>query len=451
MNKHKMNFFKYILVIDILSFWTVVNSQVSEDCKILNSFLKRTLNSVCCNGEMAKCDGNGNFSALSLGNSDLSEINNFDSFPIFENLKELTIGKDNLNVLPKRFFDNPLLEKLVVYESNISVIPSNYNVLNSLKEVNLEWNSLPEFPYELNKLPNLEHLYLYHNNIYGNIDLSDFKSLTQVDVAYSRVTGIYNIPKTLEVLYLDSNSGIKEIPPEVMGLSRLQEFGVSNTSVTEIPSNFFKLTNLNILKLSDNPQLKGRIINFKNSQISTCKLENTGIECYQEGTCVSNYNSYRYCTSKEVNEILDSQTDDNPPIDKPEEPVYPKEPKFSIAKIIIIIISSLFALLIFGLLIYYRRKNNNNEKGSKVITNSSSNDDVIVERNYNNNNNNNNINLSENEIDITNLNSNSIATNNNTNNGIENLNLNRSNDELNNITNNTVAPTIIHTKINIFF
>ncbi|KAG4085279.1 hypothetical protein H8356DRAFT_1741086 [Neocallimastix lanati (nom. inval.)] len=201
MNKHKMNFFKYILVIDILSFWTVVNSQVSEDCKILNSFLKRTLNSVCCNGEMAKCDGNGNFSALSLGNSDLSEINNFDSFPIFENLKELTIGKDNLNVLPKRFFDNPLLEKLVVYESNISVIPSNYNVLNSLKEVNLEWNSLPEFPYELNKLPNLEHLYLYHNNIYGNIDLSDFKSLTQVDVAYSRVTGIYNIPKTLEVLW----------------------------------------------------------------------------------------------------------------------------------------------------------------------------------------------------------------------------------------------------------
>eukprot|EP00833_Pecoramyces_ruminatium_P006821 jgi/Orpsp1_1/1180853/evm.model.c7180000074877.1 len=82
-------------------------------------------------------------------------------------------------MLPTRFFDQPKLDILELYESNISFIPSNINSNCPVTEINLEHNDLTEFPSQLSALPNLQHLYLWDNKISGTVDLQNFKALNQ--------------------------------------------------------------------------------------------------------------------------------------------------------------------------------------------------------------------------------------------------------------------------------
>jgi len=68
--------------------------------------------------------------------------------------------------------------------------------------------------------------------------------------------------------------------------------------------------------LGGNYNLKAKIINFGNSEISNCSFENTPLECYQPNTCSSfPYSNVRVCTQEEVDEILDSQLEVTDPND----------------------------------------------------------------------------------------------------------------------------------------
>jgi len=84
----------------------------------------------------------------------------------------------------------------------------------------------------------------------------------------------------------------------------LEELTLNNTEIKSLPNSLFKLNKLKKIELENNSLMNVKIVKFKNSPIE-CNIENTNIECYQEGAC-SNISSsdYKKCTEDEINEIL---------------------------------------------------------------------------------------------------------------------------------------------------
>ncbi|KAL6605212.1 L domain-like protein [Neocallimastix sp. 'constans'] len=275
--------------INLLSNVILLSGAVSQDCAKLNEFLGKSQDSECCKKGLAECV-EGFITTLKLSKSDISEKSEFSRFPTFERLITLGVGIPGINgnILPSTFFDQPNLNKLEVYESNISSIPKFINKNCPVTEINLEHNALSEFPTQFSDLPNLQHLYLMDNKISGTIDLKNFKSLNEIFVF---------------------ENPIAKIPDEVTALADLIEFDFSSTEITELPPDLFKLPNLKQFKISNNSKLKTRVINFGNKNINDCALDGTDILCYQSETCANiNTNSFTPCTSNDIEEIKSKQS-----------------------------------------------------------------------------------------------------------------------------------------------
>jgi Leucine-rich repeat (LRR) protein len=339
---------------------------ISEDCVQLNSFLGRDQSTICCGvSKNISCDADGYITTLKLDKSDIlvessfiSDTSNFMRFPIFSKLIKLSIGVPNLNenVLPSRFFDQPMLDILEVYESNISSIPNNINKDCPVTEINLEHNEITEFPYQFSDLPRLQHIYLWDNKISGTINLEKFKTLNQIDVATNQVNDIINIPSGLQVLFASENP-IKKIPDEVPNLVDLNVLVFNSTGITELPPNLFKLKNLKRFHISNNPQLSTKIINFDNQNIKECSFEGTNVICYQPNTCVGiNANSYSPCSSSDINEIKSKQTVINSENKESGFLKFLKSKSVIIGGIAIVII-----LALLGFIIIRKKKNNKND------------------------------------------------------------------------------------------
>eukprot|EP00833_Pecoramyces_ruminatium_P016175 jgi/Orpsp1_1/1190207/evm.model.d7180000077427.1 len=140
----------------IISIFSVVSGAPSGDCIQLNDFLKRDANTECC-GKHVTCDTEGNIIKLDL--SDFANNLDFSHFPVFKKLITLegSISNINNNELPSSFFDQPMLNELTIYKSNIISIPNNINNKCPVTQINLEHNELADFPYQFSVLPNLQH------------------------------------------------------------------------------------------------------------------------------------------------------------------------------------------------------------------------------------------------------------------------------------------------------
>eukprot|EP00833_Pecoramyces_ruminatium_P007093 jgi/Orpsp1_1/1181125/evm.model.c7180000075964.1 len=284
---------------------------ISDDCTKLNEFLGKT-NKECCNTENIKC-GDGYITRLELGKFDLSDDLDFNEFPIFPKLIEINLGSSRISpsgVLPNRFFEEPMLTILTIYEANITSISTDFNKNSPILEINLEHNQINEFPYQLKNLPNLQHMYLWDNKIPGTINLKGFKTLKHLDISGNEIDDIINIPKELTSLHMFDNPQIKKIPDEVLNLAYLEELNIGNIGITELPPDVFKLK-LNYFKIDNNPQLTAKLINFGNGSVKECGLQGTNIECYEKDTCSNadiNLNNISECTTTEIDEIKSQQS-----------------------------------------------------------------------------------------------------------------------------------------------
>jgi len=281
-----MKFFLLCLYLfNILTFNLI--RTISNDCILLDDFLK--IENIECCGEIATCDDNGFITKLDLGDSKLINRPNFTLFPIFPKLVKIYLeAPENLNpsnVLPARFFDQPMLQVLTVYNSHINIIPLSYNTSSQIMEINIDHNDVVDYPTHFNALPNLQHLYLYDNMITGTVNLEGFKALNQFDVGYNQIVDMINIPKITTSAHFNGNPTLVKLPSEITTLTDLRELDIRSTGITELPPDLFKLKGLNYFKISENPQLKTKVINFGNRNIRNCTIDVT-IECYQPGTCI---------------------------------------------------------------------------------------------------------------------------------------------------------------------
>ena len=164
------------------------------------------------------------------------------------NLNELTRKRKNYITSLDQAFENPVVvEKLVLRQQNMPILPSEIGKLTNLRELILDGSRLKSLPEEIGELKQLVKLSAKFNEIKKLPD--SIGALTM-----------------LEELHLDYNS-IYDLPPQIGAFENLRFLYLSNNNLTRIPSEIGNLTKLVVLDLSNNGgllQLPVEINNLKN-------------------------------------------------------------------------------------------------------------------------------------------------------------------------------------------
>jgi len=350
------------------------------------------------------------------------------NFPILTKLVSLTINGNvfNGNTIPPRIFELPNLQYLHFANTNLKEITKSINPQSPIKIINIEGNAqiLNEFPIQFTNLQNLTELYLQNNKFDCVLpqELSSFPSLQILSLSSNSMKGEVIIPESLKYLNinnnqfsslrstlntnnlevffgsdnkfennifdnlslyknlmlidLSSNPGINTIPLTIANFENLQVLNLKNESLTELPPNLFKLSNLKGLDISGNPLSNVKFINFNNNVIEQCVLPDSNIDCYQPNTCANIDNTkFRNCTQEEIESILNSQTnvgeDLNKSIDNNDDS---NTSDFSSYRIPILsgVVFILFVVVLSLSYMIYRSKNETNSSqssGSDIYSN----------------------------------------------------------------------------------
>jgi Leucine-rich repeat (LRR) protein len=231
------------------------------------------------NINIASCIINGN---LNMSNNQLK------IFPINNILKY--IRKNTLNKID--LSDN----KLINIHSMENILP----IIQSLKELNLSNNIIENFPLCILTLPNLSILNVSNNKLktfpseFPIDNIKTFTSnLTSLDLSFNNLTyipeGIRMFPKLVNLIMLNNNitsinslqkmklnkietinlgnNKIEKIPNQLYkNIPKLKMFIIENNNLTDIPSDFCLLSELNVINFYGNPIKKIRSDLLANAQ-----------------------------------------------------------------------------------------------------------------------------------------------------------------------------------------
>ena len=158
-----------------------------------------------------------------------SELNNFNSLKVNQNLKELRIMySQNLKSLPDDITDLPKLETIAVYSCGLQKLPATFFNNTNLKEVCLCYNRLHDLP-EIAAGSNIKKLML------------DINSIDKLPPTFKNM-------KQLEVLGL-RDCQFKTFPDEVLSLKKLKVLDLSANNISVLPDKISKLESLETLHL----------------------------------------------------------------------------------------------------------------------------------------------------------------------------------------------------------
>ncbi|MEO2126615.1 MAG: leucine-rich repeat domain-containing protein [Christiangramia sp.] len=171
-------------------------------------------------------------------------MNDFQSFPNeitkLENLKILKIWWNKIETFPNDFYkNNKLVEELDMtsmfefdFENNLNKI----HLFENLRQLNLGNNQIPDLRIQFSKLKNLEVLgYIRQDSI-------DLKELC---------IELKNC-SNLRTIHLSVN-GIKELPNEILLLENLEELNLYKNQIKTLPTDIVKMEKLKKISLIGNP------------------------------------------------------------------------------------------------------------------------------------------------------------------------------------------------------
>lgn len=193
------------------------------------------------------------------------------------NEKELYLRGRKLSAFPEQIFLCTSLEKLSLYDNDISVVPEEIGKLIHLKELNISANKLLSIEH-IGALKNLEILDLSSNPFTGLPDtlfrLTNLKSLHLWGTSITRLPDEFGnlehleflsiwtgfIPESfghlqrLKELYV-SGENLTGIPGGIGNASCLEKIYLNDTAITTLPESIGRLKKLKILDISNNKQL----------------------------------------------------------------------------------------------------------------------------------------------------------------------------------------------------
>eukprot|EP00531_Pseudo-nitzschia_arenysensis_P000632 CAMPEP_0116129926 /NCGR_PEP_ID=MMETSP0329-20121206/8184_1 /TAXON_ID=697910 /ORGANISM="Pseudo-nitzschia arenysensis, Strain B593" /LENGTH=1066 /DNA_ID=CAMNT_0003624225 /DNA_START=259 /DNA_END=3456 /DNA_ORIENTATION=+ len=168
---------------------------------------------------------------------------------------ELEVANDSLvGAIPSELSLLTNLEKLYLYENQITAIPSDIVSLSNLKTLFLHMNNFSSIPDEIVQMTNLEAFTFGVQNI-GSMflpsEIWQLSNLRYLSLTFSNLTMIpseIGFLSNLEILELHSNF-ISTLPTELGLLKNLRAIKMNNNQLTSIPTEIGMMENLRTLWL----------------------------------------------------------------------------------------------------------------------------------------------------------------------------------------------------------
>lgn len=149
-------------------------------------------------------------------------------------ITQLVLSHNKLATVPPNIADLKNLEVLNFFNNQIEELPTQISSLQKLKHLNLGMNRLNSLPRGFGSLPALEVLDLTYNNLNENALPGNFFYLT-----------------TLRALYLSDND-FEILPPDIGKLTKLQILSMRDNDLISLPKEIGELTQLKELHIQGN-------------------------------------------------------------------------------------------------------------------------------------------------------------------------------------------------------
>ncbi|ELK28521.1 Cubilin [Myotis davidii] len=149
-------------------------------------------------------------------------------------ITQLVLSHNKLTTVPANIAELKNLEVLNFFNNQIEELPTQISSLQKLKHLNLGMNRLNTLPRGFGSLPALEVLDLTYNNLNENSLPGNFFYLT-----------------TLRALYLSDND-FEILPPDIGKLTKLQILSLRDNDLISLPKEIGELTQLKELHIQGN-------------------------------------------------------------------------------------------------------------------------------------------------------------------------------------------------------
>ncbi len=197
------------------------------------------------------------------------------------NLKSLWLMYNNLDGdIPPELGNLSNLQELMLQGCDLSgEIPQELTQLTQLKRLYLGGNNLTgTVPHDISNLNLLTHLFLDHNNLSGEVpvtlgDLGMLRVLHLENNNYSNsMPDIFANMDSLITVYFHNNSFVGQLPASLGNLPNLENFRAYNNQFSGcIPSSYHNICGIDIIDVSDNPNLiNDDIATFCSDNIGDC-------------------------------------------------------------------------------------------------------------------------------------------------------------------------------------
>ena len=183
------------------------------------------------------------------------------------NLEHLYLSENQLTgIIPAELGDMTNLKTLNLNRNQLTgSIPGELGNLTNLDLLSLSENQLTGIiPAELGGMTNLRNLWIGRNSLTGSIpsELGQLTNLTGLSLYSNRLTGIIpgELGQLTNLVFVDlsDNQLSADIPSELGLLTGLQVLSLQGNRLTGIPPEIGKMSNLEVLNVSDN-NLEGSI------------------------------------------------------------------------------------------------------------------------------------------------------------------------------------------------